>query len=111
MLFFFIFFLKESSKYRPFGASDEGDLFICSVIALLFFSLRGRRCQQDYFGPSGPWTAERAGGGQKQPQRGEGSTAGQSLRGETLERQPKWPVKVRDSAHGKKKKKKKRIVY
>lgn len=30
--------------------------------------------------------------------RGEGSTAGQSLRGETLERQAKWPVKVRDSA-------------
>lgn len=71
------------------------------------FQSEGRRCQQDYFGPSGPWTAERAGGGQKQPQRGEGSTAGQSLRGETLERQPKWPVKVRDSAHGKKKKEKK----
>lgn len=34
--------------------------------------------------------------------RGEGSTAGQSLRGETLERQAKWPAKVRDSAQGKK---------
>lgn len=42
------------------------------------------------------------GGGQKQPQRGEGSTAGQSLRGETLEKQPKWPVKVRVSVHSNK---------
>lgn len=38
--------------------------------------------------------------GQKQTRRGEGSTAGQSLRGETLERRAKWPVKVRDSVEG-----------
>lgn len=76
---------------------------------MLFSNPRGRHRQPDYFGLLGRWTAERAEGwgggwggraGQKQTRRVEGSTAGQSLRGDTLERQAKWPVKVRDSAPG-----------
>lgn len=72
------------------------------MIKLLFFNLRGGAANKIILGCR--CTAERAGGGvgQKQTRKGEGSTAGRSLRGETLERQAKWPVKVRDSAQGKK---------
>lgn len=58
----------------------------------------GRCCEQDYFGLSGLWTAERAGVGQKQL-RGT-SRAQQDREGDRgtwgkLEQQPIWPVKVR----------------
>lgn len=36
----------------------------------------GRCCEQDYFGLSGLWTAERAGGRPKTAQRGEGEHSG-----------------------------------
>lgn len=64
------------------------------------------RCELDYFRLSGLWTAERAGGGQKQLQGAEGGPAGQTewqkQWGETLERQTKWQVKVRTWAQSKK---------
>lgn len=95
-------FLKECCKFPL----EEGDGLVGGVIALLFSNPRGGTADQTILGcwVVGLLSEQRGGGGgragQKRTRRGEGSTAGQSLRGDTLERQAKWPVKVRDSAPG-----------